>query len=311
MFVEKLVVPVINRLLVHVERHIFDADRDSVILVNGALATTASFGQTIKYMGERYNVICFDLPYAGQSRQHNDGSFLLTKEHEVDILAELIRHFSPKFLYSVSWGGLAALLALAREVSSIRCAVIGSFSPFLNQAMIDYVTTARRLLANGENLQAAQLLNDTVGQHLPGMVKLLNYRYLTRLPKDEQEQVAFHVDQILALKPETYLPMLSNIRCQVKFLNGELDQHTTVHDIRHISRYVEHARFATLPGTGHFLELEGRTQAATVRQEILGFFAGAGSVSLSSPRALSGSTLVGSAQEQTFAPPGLNAQFGG
>jgi rhamnosyltransferase subunit A len=311
MSVEKLIVRVKNSFNVHVEQHIFHSGRDSVILVNGALATTASFGQTIKYMGERYNVICFDLPYAGQSRQHNSGSFLLTKDDEVNILLELIHRFEPKFLYSVSWGGLAALLALSQEATSIYCAAIGSFSPFLNEAMIEYVTTARNFLAAGENVQAAQLLNDTVGRHLPRMLKLFNYRYLISLPKEEQEQVAFHVEQILALKPETYLDKLSNIPCRVKFINGELDEHTTVHDIRQIARYVKYAQFAAIRDTGHFLELEGRAQAAAIREEILEFFDGAERVAEPPSRATQASKLIAAAQEQTFAHAGLNAQFGG
>jgi rhamnosyltransferase subunit A len=305
MYVEKNIVKLHNYLKVHVERHVFDTKRESVILVNGALATTASFGQTIKYLGERYNLICFDLPYAGQSKQHNRAGFLLTKEDEVEILLHLIQHFEPKYLYSVSWGGLASLLALARQPASVERAVIGSFSPFLNDAMVAYVTRARDLLGTGENLQAAQLLNDTVGKHLPRILKLLNFRYLTSLPKEEQSQVAFHVDQILALSPETYLDKLANIRCRVKFINGELDEYTTAKDIRMLARYVAHAHFATVPNTGHFLELEGRAQAACMREAILDFFGVEQKFERSRLEALSSTSVA-----QTFATS-LNTDFGG
>jgi rhamnosyltransferase subunit A len=304
MSVNKEIFRLPDSLNVQVERHIFDARRKSVILVNGALATTASFGQTIKYLGERYNVICFDLPYAGQSRQHNRAGFLLTKEDEVEILLHLIRHFEPKYLYSVSWGGLASLLALARQPASIERAVIGSFSPFLNDAMVSYVTRARDLLSAGENLPAAQLLNDTVGKHLPRILKLLNYRYLTSLPKEEQSQVAFHVEQILALKPETYVSKLASIRCRVKFINGELDEYTTAEDIRTLARHIAHAHFATVPNTGHFLELEGRAQAASVREAILDFFGVDKEFERSPVEAPSSASIA-----QTFATP-LNMDFG-
>ncbi|SFH84568.1 rhamnosyltransferase subunit A [Paraburkholderia megapolitana] len=301
--VEKVAVRLANSFHVHVERHIFHADRDSVILINGALATTASFGQTIKYMSAHHNVLCFDLPYAGQSRQHNKRSFLLSKDDEVDILLELIHRYKPGYLCSVSWGGLAALLALSRGASSIRRAAICSFSPYLNDAMVRYITTARDLLSRGENKAAAHLLNDTVGRNLPRIVKLLNYRYLTSLPKEEQDQVAFHVDQILALQPDVYLPQMSNIRCQVKFINGMLDEHTTARDIRQISTYVKGAQFAAIPDAGHFLDLEGRSQAAAVRDEILGFYG--------EPVQTAAPVLVAAAaQEQTFAPLELNTSYG-
>ena len=79
-------VPLPNGLKVYVERNVFDPAFDTAMLVNGALATTASFGQTVQYLGERMNTICFDLPYAGQSRQHNPGCFILTKDDEAAIL---------------------------------------------------------------------------------------------------------------------------------------------------------------------------------------------------------------------------------
>ncbi|WP_205962513.1 alpha/beta fold hydrolase [Paraburkholderia phosphatilytica] len=283
MSVEKLVVRVTKQLKVHVEMHRFHRDAASVILVNGALATTASFGQTVKYMGERYNVICFDLPYAGQSRQHNREPFVLTKDDEIDILLDVARLLEPKFMYSVSWGGLAALLALARERTSIERAVIGSFSPHLNVAMLDYVGSARDFLAAGNHMAAAQLLNDTVGAHLPRIVKLMNYRYLTALGAEYHEQILFHTEQILALDPRDWLDKLAAIDCRVKFINGDLDQHTSARDIRQIAPYVRHAQFATVPGTGHFLELEGREQAAAVRGEILSFFGELESVAKPAP----------------------------
>ncbi|MDN7431544.1 alpha/beta fold hydrolase, partial [Burkholderia sp. AU45388] len=98
MQVEKKVVTLPNELKVYVEHHIVDTSFDTAMLVNGALATTASFGQTVQYLGERMNTICFDLPYAGQSRQHNPGCFILTKDDEAAILQYLVERFAPAFL---------------------------------------------------------------------------------------------------------------------------------------------------------------------------------------------------------------------
>lgn len=274
MSIDKQVIKLPHGLNVHVEHHIFDPAFESVILVNGALATTASFGQTVRYLGERMNAICFDLPYAGQSRQHNAGDLILTKEDEISVLKHLVERFEPAFLVSVSWGGVAALFALARGCPSIRRAAICSFSPFLNNAMLDYVSRARNYLAAGENLLAAQLLNDTVGRYLPRMLKMYNYRYLTRLSPDEQRQVAFHVDQILSIEPERYLSELSNIGCELKFVNGEFDEYTTPADVRKLAGYLPGARFATVAGAGHFLDIEGRVQREGARAELLEFFCG-------------------------------------
>lgn len=273
MHIEKLLVPLPAGLKVYVERHVFDPAFESVILINGALATTASFGQTIKYLGERYNPICFDLPYAGQSKLHNAGNFILTKDDEVEILLYLIDLFEPGFLVSVSWGGVASLLALSRARTSVKRAVIASFSPRLNDAMTAYVSTARDYIAAGENLKAAQLLNDTVGRHLPRIMKLYNFRYLSSLPRDEQQQVAFHVQQILAIRPEHYLCEFRNIECGLKFINGELDEYTTPDDARSLAPHLQRAEFATIGQAGHFLDLEGKAALRQVRTAILDYFA--------------------------------------
>ncbi|QYD69260.1 alpha/beta hydrolase [Paraburkholderia edwinii] len=272
MSVEKQIVPLPSGLKIYVEHHLFDSSFETVLLVNGALATTASFGQTIRYLGERLNALCFDLPYAGQSRQHNVQCTVLTRDDEINILMHLADRFHPAYLLSVSWGGVASLFALARGCKSVRRAAITSFSPFLNEAMIDYITRARDHIAAGENVLASQLLNDTVGRHLPRIMKLCNYRYLTRLPRDELDQVAFHVNQILEMEPERYLAEFARIACDVKFINGDLDEYTTVDDVRRLAAYVHRSEFATIRGAGHFLDLEGRPQQEQMRTVLHDFF---------------------------------------
>jgi rhamnosyltransferase subunit A len=103
-------------------------------------------------------------------------------------------------------------------------------------------------------------------------MKLYNYRYLSTLPRQEQEQVAFHVDQILAIRPEQYLHEFRNIHCDLKFLNGELDEYTTPADVRTLAAHLARAEFATIEQAGHFLDLEGRHPLRQVRTAIFDFF---------------------------------------
>jgi rhamnosyltransferase subunit A len=171
--------------------------------------------------------------------------------------------------------------------------------------MVDYVTRARDHLNVGEYLQAAHLLNDTVGKHLPRIMKLLNYRYLTGIPKEQHAQVAFHAEQILALRPESYVDKLVNIKSRIKFVNGELDEYTTTQDIRTLARYVMNVQFVSVPNTGHFLELEGRTQAAAMRDELLDFFVTGRAGEQSRAEA-----TVPPAFAQTFASSDMNLDLG-
>ncbi len=261
-----------GKFKLHVEHHIFDDSFDTVILVNGALATTTSFRQTVKYLKSRFNVLLYDLPYAGQSRQHNgDGEEHLTKDDEVDILSELIERFRPSHLISISWGGVAALLALARSPRSVKKAVIGSFSPVLNEPMLDYIGRAQAFLQQRDQTGAANLLNSTVGKYLPRLLKLYNHRYLASLPVEDCARVAFHIRQILQLDAANYVEGLSAIRIPVLFVNGELDQYTAAEDVRALSRHIQRSEFISVPDTGHFLDLESGRAWTEISRLVNGF----------------------------------------
>src|ERR1700709_1929255 len=74
------VIEVLGKYRVYVEEYREPGHSETIIMVNGALATTVSFGQTVRYLRNNFNVSLFDLPYAGRSKQHNDNSVLLTMD---------------------------------------------------------------------------------------------------------------------------------------------------------------------------------------------------------------------------------------
>jgi rhamnosyltransferase subunit A len=268
---EPLLVKAPGGFTIYVEHYRVNPAFETVILVNGALATTTSFNQTVKYLRDHFNVVLYDLPYAGQSKPHNQNSALLTKDDEVEILSHLIGRFEPSHLISISWGGVAALLALARSPKSVKRAVIGSFSPKLNAAMLDYLDKGAQYLETNDQSAASALLNNTVGKYLPRLLKLYNYRYLSTLAEHEYVQIAFHMQQIRQLDAQRYVDRFSSINIPVLFVNGELDEYTTAADIGELSQYIRNARFVTVPGTGHFLDLEGKKAWHEVRRITNGF----------------------------------------
>ena len=134
---------------IHFEYHKKDGANKTAIMVNGALATTTSFSPTIRNLKDNVNIVLFDLPFAGRSREHNTNiSAVLSKDDEVKILLYLIEHFKVNFLISASWGGVSSLLSLARRPPTIEKAVILSFSPVINDAMDSYMVSARRFLCD-------------------------------------------------------------------------------------------------------------------------------------------------------------------
>ena len=63
---------------IHVERH-GHHDGETVVMVNGALSTTASFRQAARFLQGHYNVVLFDPPYAGKSLALNPARRVVTK----------------------------------------------------------------------------------------------------------------------------------------------------------------------------------------------------------------------------------------
>ena len=186
---ETAVLDIQGQYRVYTEHYRADAAEQTIILVNGSLSTTASFAQTVRYLYPQFNVVLFDLPYAGQSRAHNSHTRPISREEEADILLELIEHFACDLVLSFSWGGIATLQALARQPRRIRKAVINSFSPVINAAMQDYLERGLQVLSACERDNIGALLNDTIGKHLPSLFKRFNHRHVAtparlRIPAD-------------------------------------------------------------------------------------------------------------------------------
>jgi pimeloyl-ACP methyl ester carboxylesterase len=102
------VISVFGRHSVYFEYHRKAGATKTAVMVNGALATTTSFSQTIRNLRDYVNIVLFDLPFAGRSREHNTGNDVLTKEDEIEILLYLIEHFQVNYLIGASWGSVAS-----------------------------------------------------------------------------------------------------------------------------------------------------------------------------------------------------------
>ncbi len=119
------------------------------------------------------------------------------------------------------------MMALAQSPSSIKKAVLASFSTQLNDDMLRYIHGARHYIQTGEIQAAAHLLNDEVGKYLPRLLKHINYRHLSRLDEQELSQTCFHIEQILSMNDTDYKEVLSNIEVPTLFVNGTLDEYTS------------------------------------------------------------------------------------
>ncbi|MDY7561704.1 alpha/beta hydrolase [Pseudomonas sp. 10B1] len=256
---------------VYTEFYRADAAEKTIILVNGSMATTASFAQTTRNLYPHFNVVLYDQPYAGKSKAHNMHRKPLTKELEGQILLELIDHFAAEHVLSFSWGGAATLIALAHRPRQIEKAVISSFSPVVNVHMRDYLERCIRHLGAFDRHEVGHLVNNTIGKHLPSLFKRFNYRHVSTLDIHEYVQMHFHISQVLCIDQLCYLKAAQNIDVPVLFLNGEWDEYTAAADSRLFGQHVSDCQFTTLQSTGHFLDMEHKTACSDSQKALLSF----------------------------------------
>ena len=268
---EAAIVETHNQFKVYTEFYRNPAAAKTIILVNGSLATTAAFAQTVRYLQPRFNVVLYDQPYAGQSRLHNRHDQLICKEDEAQILLALIEHFYAEHLLSFSWGGAATLLALAQRPRRIETAVINSFAARINQPMRDYLESGLNFLQACDRNNLGQLLNNSIGKHLPSLFKRFNHRHVSNLAEHEYRQMHFHIHEVLTQDTQCYLACAAAIEIPLLFVNGEWDEYTTTADARLFAEHARHCQFRTINNTGHFLDLEHKAAWHDTQQALLGF----------------------------------------
>ncbi|OAI91407.1 alpha/beta fold hydrolase [Pseudomonas putida] len=243
----------------------------TIILINGSLATTASFSQAVRNLYPQFNVVLYDQPYAGKSKPHNHHERLLTKETEGQILLELIDHFAADQVMSFSWGGACTLMALAHRPRRIERAVVSSFSPVINEPMRDYLERGSRYLSECDRYQVGNLVNETIGKYLPPLFKRFNYRHVSSLDNHEYAQMHFHIHQVLDHDLENALTAARAIDIPVLFINGEWDEYTTIADARQFSRHVRNSQFSEIRSAGHFLDMENKSACRDTRTALIDF----------------------------------------
>ena len=268
---ETAVLDIQGQYRVYTEFYRADGAEQTIILVNGSLSTTASFAQTVRYLHPHFNLVLFDLPYAGQSRAHNRHERFLSREEEADILLELVERFTCDLVLSFSWGGIATLQALARRPRRIKRAVINSFSPVVNSAMLGYLRAGLAVMRDCDRESIGMVLNGTIGKHLPSLFKRYNHRHVTSLERYEYEQMSFHVETVLNNGGRSCVSFAGQIEIPLLFVNGEWDEYTTAQDARLFTQYVRHCEFRTIAQAGHFLDMEHKGAWLQTRDALLAF----------------------------------------
>nr|AAA25978.1 putative [Pseudomonas aeruginosa PAO1] len=153
----------------------------------------------------------------------------------------------------------------------IRRAVVNSFSPQLNPAMLDYLHRGLDYLAACDRTQIGNLVNETIGRDLPQLFKRYNFRHVSSLDEHEYHQMHFHIREVLRLNADSYTESFAGIEIPMLFMNGELDIYTTPHEARQFGQLIRGAEFHTIRNAGHFIDVEHKAAWQQTQDALLAF----------------------------------------
>ena len=243
----------------------------SVLFVNGALASSRSFRWALGGLPD-HNLILYDLPHMGSSKQYNTGASVITLEAEVAILRCLIDRYAPSYIASMSWGGVAALLSLAECPVSVEKAIVASFSNRVTEEMRVLLEELDRLIALRRDADCAHLINDTFGKHLPAGFKRANYSHLATLGDGERDYITLHIKRMLQFDQSHFSSEIKNTSAEILFINGGNDVYTPWPDVGVFAQSFARSQTAVIAQAGHFLTAESAANARKVARIANSFF---------------------------------------
>ncbi|MGD9640280.1 MAG: alpha/beta fold hydrolase [Synergistaceae bacterium] len=262
-------IALINGYNIHISR-ILRGAKKTIAMVNGAMSTTASFHWAISNL-RSYNLILFDYPCTGLSKDYNPGCNFPSRDVEAGILSEICGIYRPEYLCSMSWGGASSLISLAEEKNQIEKAVIAAFSFGLTEEMRKIIQTLYLFIEENEMKKFAHFVNDTLGKYLPSRVKEKNYLYLSELSDSEIIYLKKHFDNALAINEMDYVGMLEAIRAEVLFINGSLDLYTSPESISDTLIHIPCSKSVNID-CGHFMAMEDKKTAQLISDTLHSFF---------------------------------------
>ena len=137
--------------------------------------------------------------------------------------------------------------------------------------MLDYLERGVDYLGSLDRDRVGNLVNSTIGKHLPSLFKRFNYRHVSSLAEHEYGQMHFHISEVLNSDRLCYLNAAKKINVPMLFMNGEWDEYTSPDDAKLFANHVQHSTFSTIQAAGHFLDIEHKAACRDSRQALIDF----------------------------------------
>ena len=242
-----------------------------ILFVNGAITTATALKWAVRSLTD-FELVVFDFPNVGQSRPLNAECEPVSMEVEGEIVGRLIEIYRPDYLISMSWGGASALKALSARPSSVRRAIISSYSYGMTPELQTYGEVIAAAAVRGDRKFGAAYAIDQLGEHLGDRLRRHYRDYFFNLDPAQERYILEHIRYVSNLQVENHLADLRRIDIPVLFANGARDRFTPPGSALPFASVIRNARFVTIPDAGHFLGNESRTALEAVCAHIRAFW---------------------------------------
>ena len=151
---------------------IYGEKKCTLVFINGIMQSMAMWHTFVRRFSQSYRIVVFDFPNQGSGRVVS-GSAQLSLDEQVDILDAVIKTAGGEdqlTVCSASWGGVVALAYAARHPQRLQRLILASMGTRPNQKMIEIITKGLEMPTE-DRLQVAEILIESLGQDLPGLMK--------------------------------------------------------------------------------------------------------------------------------------------
>lgn len=229
----------------------------TLVLVNGAQQTTASWRDFAERADGTLRLVTFDFPGVGRS-QIVSGDPYLSFEEQIAVVTHVIEQYGDDVvsLFGASWGGLIAAAAAARLGERVDRLLLGSFGVRPNAALVDLVEASRGMFAEGRSEEVGRMMTEVFGAGLPEEFKqriALQFRVMDDVAI---KALLRHADFVTGIVDAGREIDFGAITAETLIVNGERDTIIDLSDLDAIVEVVPDCRAIVVPGAGHFLHQE-------------------------------------------------------
>ncbi|MCV3270565.1 alpha/beta fold hydrolase [Roseobacter sinensis] len=227
------------------------ADAPTTLIVHGLYGSGRNWGVIAKRLSNALHVITPDLRNHGQSPWSDSHSY----DDMAEDLAEVIKHLGgPAHVVGHSMGGKAAMVLASRYPDLVDRLIVADIAPVAySHSQMQFITAMRAVdlstvnrRADAEAQLAAQGVEPALQSFFTQSLDVVEKRWRLNL-----DALAAEMDKILGF------PALSDaFSGPTLFLSGAESDYVTPADRPQIKSLFPKARFAKLPGAGHWLHAD-------------------------------------------------------